>query len=569
MAQTPNQSPDGKAIEDPRLGTSRDKETELEKKLAEMQVKRVEEEAMSLAQKLGLPFSDLRSAPIDNDALVLLGEEEARKANIAVITRSGTNLTAAVLNPKDPETARVLGDLEKKGFKVNLIVTDPAALAKVLSRYKTAKPTEVFEIGAIEVKEETLDKFEEEIKDISDIKNKVTRISATEMLEVLIAGALRLEASDIHFEPEAQETRIRYRLDGVLNDVSAVDKDSYLKLLNRVKVLSKLKLNVHTAPQDGRFTIKEKKIDIEVRVSVLPSEFGETIVMRLLDPRSIKANLEDLGMREDILKTVKEQLEKATGAILTTGPTGSGKTTTLYAFIQHLNSAGTKIITIEDPIEYHIGGISQTQTDPKKGYTFANGLRAIVRQDPDIILVGEIRDKETADIALQAALTGHLVLSTIHTNNAAGTVPRLIDLGIQPQIIAPAVNMAMAQRLVRKLCLKCRYQDKPGPEILEQIKKALGPLKSKFKLPKLDGSLKLYFPGKCKECNETGYKGRTGVYEAFMITKEMERLILKSPAISDVEDLAVSQGMITMAQDAYLKLLEGVTSTEEIKRVLG
>lgn len=548
---------------------SQSKETELEKKLADIQVKRVEEEAISLAQKLGLPFSDLKSAPIDNDALVLLDEEVARKANIAVIIRSGTNITAAVLNPKEPETAKVLGNLEKKGFKVSLIVTGPAALANVFSRYKLAKAPEVFEIGAIEVKEETLEKFEEEIKDISDLKNKVTQISATEMLEILIAGALRLAASDIHFEPEAQETRIRYRLDGVLNDVSAVNTNSYTKVLNRIKVLSKLKLNIHTAPQDGRFTIKEKKVDIEVRVSILPSEFGETIVMRLLDPRSIKTNLEDLGMREDILKTVKEQLEKSTGAILTTGPTGSGKTTTLYAFLQHLNSAGTKIITIEDPIEYHIEGVSQTQTDPKKGYTFANGLRAIVRQDPDIILVGEIRDQETADIALQAALTGHLVLSTIHTNDAAGTIPRLIDLGIQPQIIAPAINMAMAQRLVRKLCLSCRHEDKPGPEILEQIKKALEPLKSKYKLPKLDSSLKVYFPGKCKECNETGYKGRIGVYEAFIITKEMERLILRSPAISDIEELAISQGMTTMTQDAYLKLLDGVTSVEEIKRILG
>ncbi len=548
---------------------SQSKETELEKKLVDIQAKRVEEDAMSLAQKLGLPFSDLKSAPIDNDALILIDEETARSSQMAPILKKETGLTIVAIDPENSETAKTLKALEQKGFKINIIVTSPAALEKVLARYKTSKAPDIFEIGAIEIKEETLKEYESQIKDLSDIKNKVTRISATEMLEILIAGGLRLEASDIHFEPEAQETRLRYRLDGVLNDVTAIDKDSYAKLLNRIKVLSKLKLNIHNTPQDGRFTIKEKSVDIEVRVSVLPSEFGETVVMRLLDPRTIKAKLEDLGMRGDLLKTVGEQLEKSTGAILTTGPTGSGKTTTLYAFIQHLNSAGTKIITIEDPIEYHITGISQTQVDSKKGYTFANGLRAIVRQDPDIILVGEIRDRETADIALQAALTGHLVLSTIHTNDAAGTIPRLIDLGIQPQIIAPAINMAMAQRLVRKLCQSCKFEDEIKPEVLEELKKQLGPISGNYKFPKLDGSLKVYFPGKCKECNETGYKGRVGVYEAFIITKEMERLILKTPAISDVRDLAVSQGMITMLQDAYMKLLEGVTSIEEIKRILG
>ena len=548
---------------------SQSKETELEKKLVDIQAKRVEEDAISLAKKLSLPFSDLKAAPIDVDALILIDEETARRSRMAPIIKSGVNLTVVTLDPENSETAKTLKELAKRGFKVSMIITSPAALEKVLARYKTAKAPETFEIGAIEVKEETLKEYESQIKDLSDIKNKVTKISATEMLEILIAGALRLEASDIHFEPEAQKTRLRYRLDGVLNDVTAIDKDSYTKLLNRIKVLSKIKLNIHNTPQDGRFTIKETTIDIEVRVSVLPSEFGETVVMRLLDPRTIKAKLEDLGMRDDLLKTVGEQLKRSTGSILTTGPTGSGKTTTLYAFIQHLNSSGTKIITIEDPIEYHITGISQTQVDSKKGYTFANGLRAIVRQDPDIILVGEIRDQETADIALQAALTGHLVLSTIHTNDAAGTIPRLIDLGIQPQIIAPAINMAMAQRLVRKLCQECKFEDKVRPEMLEELKKQLEPIKSKHKFPKLDGSLKVYFPGKCKKCNETGYKGRVGVYEAFVITKEMERLILKTPAISDIRDLAISQGMITMLQDAYLKLLEGVTSVEEIKRILG
>lgn len=543
------------------------RETELDKKLVEIQAKRIEDEALALAEKLGLPYSDLKSAPIDTEALMLIDEETARRCQMAPIVKSGVNITIVTLNPQNTDTAKALQELGAKGFKISIIITAPAALEKILARYQTAKAADVFDLGSIEISEERLKEYESQIKDISDLKNKVTQISATEMLEILIAGALQLSASDIHFEPEALETRIRYRLDGVLNDVTILENEAYSKLLNRIKILSKMKLNIHGAPQDGRFTIKEKNIDIEVRVSVLPSEYGETIVTRLLDPRSIKGKLEDLGMREDLLKLVKQQLEKSTGAILTTGPTGSGKTTSLYAFIQYLNSAGTKVITIEDPIEYHIEGISQTQVDAKKGYTFANGLRAIVRQDPDIILVGEIRDQETADIALQAALTGHLVLSTIHTNNSAGTIPRLIDLGIKPQIIAPAINMAMAQRLVRRLCPSCKIEGKVEPETLADIKKALDPIKDRFDF-KID-SAKIYFPGKCKECNETGYKGRIGVYEAFIITKEMEKLILKNPAISEVEELAISQGMTTMIQDAYMKLLEGMTSVEEIKRILG
>ena len=550
--------------------TPNKKETELEKKLSEIQLKRAEGDSIALAKKFNLPFSDLKSAPIDNDALTLIDENTARSSSLAIIYKSGNKLTVAITDPENSNTQKTLETLKAKGFIINPIVTSPSVLENILSRYKFTRSQELFEVGAIEIKEEELNKIQDEIKNIGDLKDKVTKISATVMLETLIAGALKIGASDIHFEPEVEKTRLRYRLDGVLNDVTSLDKPSYEKLLNRIKVLSKLKLNIHSSPQDGRFTIRQKTVDIEVRVSVLPSEFGETIVMRLLDPRTIKTKLEDLGMREDLLKIVREQLDRATGAILTTGPTGSGKTTSLYAFVQYLNSSGTKIITIEDPIEYHIKGISQTQVDTKKGYSFANGLRAVVRQDPDIILVGEIRDEETADIALQAALTGHLVLSTIHTNDSAGTIPRLIDLGIQPQIIAPAINMAMAQRLIRKLCPSCKIQDKVSPEALEKIQKALLPIKDRFKLPKLDSSLKISFQGKgCKDCNELGYKGRIGIYEAFVIGKEMERLILKSPAISDIQELAEKEGMVTMLQDAYLKLLSGITSIEEIGRILG
>ena len=550
--------------------TQNKKEVELEKKLSEIQIKRTEEDSIALAKKFNLPFSDLKSAPIDNDALIIIDEDTARSSGLAIIYKSGNKLTVAITDPENSNTQKTIEMLKNKGLVINPVVTSPSTLENILNRYKFAQLQELFEVGAIDIKEEELNKIQDEIKTIGDLKNKFTKISATEMLETLIAGALKIGASDIHIEPEIESIRLRYRFDGVLNDVTFLDKPSYEKVLSRIKVLSKLKLNIHSSPQDGRFTIRQKTVDIEVRVSILPSEFGETIVMRLLDPRTIKTKLEDLGMRDDLLKIVKEQLNRSTGAILTTGPTGSGKTTSLYAFAQHLNSSGTKIITIEDPIEYHVKGISQTQVDTKKGYSFANGLRAIVRQDPDVILVGEIRDEETADIALQAALTGHLVLSTIHTNDSAGTIPRLIDLGIQPQIIAPAINIAMAQRLIRKLCPSCKIKDRIEPKILKKIQQTLSPISSRFKLPKIDSSLEVYFPGKgCKECNELSYKGRVGVYEAFVISKEMEMLILKSPAISDVQESAEKQGMVTMLQDAYMKLLNGITSIEEVDRILG
>lgn len=544
------------------------KEEELEKKLTEISSKREEEEYESNAKDLGLPFARYGTIPIDTDALAIIDEKDARSAKIAILRRVGSKLTVGAIDPEAEETTKRLETLKKTGFSVDLIVVSPSSLEKIWERYKDVRKAEVFEVGAIEIKEEEIDSLQKQINDIGDLKKKVSQVSATKLLEILAAGALKIGASDIHFEPEAEKTRLRYRLDGLLNDVTFISKDDYLKLLNRIKVISKLKLNIHNAPQDGRFTIRQKSADIEVRVSVLPGEFGETVVMRLLDPRTIRQKLEELGMREDLLREVRSQLNKSTGAILTTGPTGSGKTTTLYAFTNYLNSPGTKIITIEDPIEYHIKGISQTQVDPSKGYSFANGLRAIVRQDPDIVLVGEIRDAETAEIALHAALTGHLVLSTIHTNNAAGTIPRLIDLGIKPQIIAPAISMAMAQRLVRKLCSHCKIAESVKTDDLKKIKQAIGALESKYKLPALNESLKIYYPGKCKECNETGYKGRIGVFEAFIMSREMEKLILKSPAISEIEELATKEGMVSMLQDAYLKLLDGITSLEEIERIL-
>jgi len=543
-------------------------ESELEKKLESIISEEQESAAAQEARRKGIPFSNLQAVPIDPEALAILEEPKAREASVAVVYKNGLALIVAVLDLENPATKAALETLQQKGFVVKTLLTTAEALERTWQRYQTIKTTELFEVGAIEINEVEFDRLYGLVNSLGDLKNQVTELPATQLLEILTAGALKMEASDIHFEPETDKVRLRYRLDGLLQDVTDLDPELYQRVLNRIKVLAKLKLNVHHTPQDGRFTIRQENLAIEVRVSILPSEYGETIVMRLLDPRTIRTKLEELGMRSDILKLVTDQIQKPNGALLTTGPTGSGKTTTLYAFVNSLNKPDTKIITIEDPIEYHIEGISQSQVDTSKDYTFANGLRSIVRQDPDIILIGEIRDFETAEIALNAALTGHLVLSTIHTNDAAGTIPRLIDLGVRPVTIAPAISMAMGQRLVRRLCEYCKTKGSLPPEELGKIKQELEPIRTRFNLSEINEKTEVNFPGGCGECNQLGYKGRIGIYEVFAVSKEMEKLIHTSPATSDIRDLAVKEGMVTMLQDAYMKLLEGITSIEEIHRIV-
>src|SRR3989338_7316681 len=547
----------------------RDLEKELDDKLSSIQVGKTEEAAQAVAQKVGLPYINLKAFPVDANSVLLVDEKDARLGQLVVISKTGQNLKIGVTDPTNPQTKTVLNKITAQGFSFGLVIVSPLDLEAGWQRYKEKKEKIIISPGVVELKDAELSDLQKQIKNIADLKERLSSIPITKVLNILIAGALKIKASDIHFEPEEKEIRLRYRLDGVLNDVVNFSPTGYPSILSRIKLLSGLKINIHDSPQDGRFTIRKEEIDIEVRVSILPGAYGENIVMRILDPRTIKQKLEDLGMREDVLIKIKKLLEKTTGAILTTGPTGSGKTTTLYAFVKHVNNPDVKIITGEDPIEYHIEGISQTQVDAGAGYTFASGLRSIVRQDPDVILVGEIRDVETAEIAMQAALTGHLVFSTLHTNSSAGTIPRLIDLGVRPVTLAPAINAAMAQRLVRRLCMVCRKKQTILAESLALLKKYLSDMSQKIKIPTFSESTELYYPDKCKECNFTGYHGRVGIYELFEIDDEMETLILKSPPISEVQSLAVKKGMVTLLQDGLLKVLDGITSIEEVVRVVG
>ena len=411
--------------------------------------------------------------------------------------------------------------------------------------------------------------IKDKVKNVSDFKEQIEKIlgqDTTKILSTILSGTMVLNASDIHIEPEKEKVKIRVRIDGILHDVMFIDFKIYDSLVSRIKLLSGTKLNITKKAQDGRFTVLVNQNETEIRTSILPSEYKESIVMRILSSEKL-IEIEKLGVREDILEQFKKEIKKPSGMIIITGPTGSGKTTTLYSILKKIQNPEIKIITIEDPIEYHLEGISQTQVNQDKGYDFLNGLKSIVRQDPDVILVGEIRDAETVKIAMQAALTGHLVLTTLHTNDTAGTIARLQSLGGKSINISPALNIVVAQRLVRKVCKECAKLSTPTKEEMQILKKELKSLEKRVKMPKINKDLKIARPQGCKSCNFTGYKGRVGIFEFFLKDNEMENIILNSPSVTDLRETARKKGMILMREDGLIKVLKGETTIEEINRV--
>jgi len=421
--------------------------------------------------------------------------------------------------------------------------------------------------GEVEISKEIIAEVQKKVNNIPTFKEFIESSldkNTTELLGIVLIGAINLNASDIHIEPEESKVQFRVRVDGMLHDVLEIDHKLYKALSSRIKLLSKLKLNVNDRPQDGRFSIVIAKDEIEIRTSVLPAEYGESIVLRILNPKSL-ISLEELGLRKDLLEMFNEEIEKPNGMVIVTGPTGSGKTTTLYAFLKKINKPEIKIITLEDPIEYHLDGISQTQVDTKKGYDFAKGLRSIMRQDPDAVLVGEIRDLETASTALQAALTGHLVFTTLHTNDAAGTIARLQALGEKAINISPAINLAIAQRLIRRVCQKCVVMEKPSEAELKLIKNVLKNVPKEL-YPDLD-KIKIARAKGCKACNDTGYLGRISIFEALRVDDEIEKFIPVSPSIVALRELAIKKGMILMRQDGFIKVAQGITTIEEVERI--
>ncbi|HEY4496435.1 MAG TPA: GspE/PulE family protein [Candidatus Paceibacterota bacterium] len=546
-------------------------EEKQKQKLDSMHHKEEEDLAQTLSNKYGVPYINLSGIAIATDALRLVDEQTARALKIAPFSLIGKKVAIGALSPNKDGIAQLLEKLKTDNFETELYIISNDSLERIWERYKDLSFAKRTEAGSLEISSEEINALAKELTTIKDtaalIKKTIDekqRLRVSHIMEIILAGALAAEASDIHIEPEESYIRMRFRLDGVLNDVLSFAHDTYNLFLSRIKLLSGLKLNIKNEAQDGRFSVKIGEVDIEIRTSLIPGNYGESIVLRVLNPKTIAVPFEELGMNQKLRDTIATELSKPNGMILTTGPTGSGKTTTLYAFLKKIHTPEVKIITIEDPIEYHLPGIVQTQTDDKE-YTFANGLRSALRQDPDVIMVGEIRDNETADIAINASLTGHLVFSTLHTNDAAGAYPRLIDLSVNPKIIGSAVTLTMAQRLVRRLCSVCKKKTSPKDINKEKIEKILKTFPPNETVPK---DLQTFEPVGCDKCNHTGYKGRIGVFEAIKTDETIEKLINENPSDREIRKLARSQGLLTMQQDGVIKVLLGVTSLNELTRVV-
>lgn len=539
------------------------------KKQAEIKIKEIEKKTNIKASSLGFDYINLFGFPISPEALILIPENIAQELKIVCFYYDGKNIRLGCLEPND-EIKALAEQLTKQYFSdVKIYIISANSLEYSLKEYKNIPKVRRNENG-VEISEESLKKFQAEISNYKSLNDKINAVNVSDIITLILATALKAEASDVHIEAEEDDVIIRMRLDGVLQEAARINSIKWKKIISRLKILARVKINIENKPQDGRYTIYLSQKEIDVRCSFLPTAYGESVVMRLLDSSAAFLELEKLGLRPEVTPLLKREITKPNGLILTTGPTGSGKTTTLYSIINKLNQPGTKIITLEDPIEYQLKGINQSQVDTKRGYSFSDGLRSVLRQDPNIVMVGEIRDLETAEISVQASLTGHLVLSTLHTNDAAGVIPRLIDIGVKPYFLVPSINAVIGQRLVRKLCPHCRLEHNLNVEEKERVDKILAVISPKSGL-NIPTSLPLiYKAGEgCKECNFTSYKGRLGIYEIFTMDDKIKQLTIdKAPAFKILQQ-AIENGMITMLQDGVLKALEGTTSLEEVYRVIG
>lgn len=514
-----------------------------------------------------MPYFNLHQFPLNPEMVSLIPKEAAATAKAIIFSEQKRKLKIGTTDPTTKELASLLRAMHDQEYTSELYLISESSLEDGLAAYQRARVAAPREKKIrIELTKEELSSFRKDIQNLQELETKIKTMPMTKVLDVIVAGAVQSDASDIHVEPEDKQTKLRYRIDGVLQDVAYLPKEAHQPIVSRIKLLSELKINVTAVPQDGRFTVTIGDRKLDVRTSILPSGYGETIVLRLLGIGAMSLNINDLGFAPRDYEKIKTEIDKPHGMILTTGPTGSGKTTSLYAFLNHVKTPEIKIITLENPIEYRLQGISQTQVEKDKGYDFATGLKSILRQDPDVVMVGEIRDLETAETALNAALTGHLVFSTLHTNDASGVIPRLIDMGVRPFIIAPAINAVIAQRLVRKLCPNCREEFKPDEKIMKQIHRMFDLPGSTVTLPTVD---KLFRPHRegCDTCHGTGYKGRIGIYELFKIDREMEKLVMSAATTAEIFEEAVKTGMTTMAQDGVYKALEGITDIDEVDRV--
>ena len=541
------------------------------KKMQEIKLREIEESTHSLAEAQGLGYLNLAGFPITPESLSLIPESEARELQAVCFYYDFENIRIASTDPHNPAVLAKLEELKQRFFTPNnaVYLVSQHSLDYAFKLYTLLPKISENKLG-LEINGDDLENFKREITDINSLEDKINKVNISEVMTLIVASALKLGSSDIHVETAEKSIAVRLRVDGVLQTAAQIEAKRWQRIISRLKILAGVKINVNDKPQDGRFTIFLSEAKIDVRVSFLPTSYGESVVMRILESTVTGLALDKLGMMPQVLATLQAEIAKPNGLILTTGPTGSGKTTTLYAILNQLNKPDTKIITLEDPVEYKLAGINQSQIDEKKDYSFAKGLRSILRQDPDIIMVGEIRDLETAEIAIQSSLTGHLVLSTLHTNDSAGVIPRLLDLGVKPFLLTPSINAIMAQRLVRKLCPQCRVEHKLTVSETEKLKKILAVISPKAQINIPSTLPTMYRAGSgCEACGQVGYKGRVGIYEIFTMNNELKQITTEAAPAFKILEKAIESGMITMLQDGVLKAMEGLTSLEEVYKVAG
>jgi type II secretory ATPase GspE/PulE/Tfp pilus assembly ATPase PilB-like protein len=533
----------------------------------EIELKDLEKVVARRAASLGMQYIDLSGFPVTAEALKSLTEKEARDNGIICFYFNQEQIRLGVVEPN--ATALNFAEEFAKRFEANCVIylISNSSYEHVMKLYATL-PIVKAVTKDINITDEELNRFEAGVNNLQGIQEAFKNVSISDVLTLMIATALKMSASDVHIEAEEAGVAVRYRIDGVLHDVATLPKHQWKQIISRIKILAALKINVTERPQDGRVTLHLSKDSLDLRVSTMPTMWGESVVMRILHSGTKGVTFDQLGIRGEAFDKLKKEIDRPNGMIITTGPTGSGKTTTLYGILRTINKPGVKIITLEDPIEIKMQGLNQSQVDPSRDYTFAKGLRSILRQDPDICMVGEIRDLETAEIAIQAALTGHLMLSTIHTNSAAGALPRLLSMGVKPFLLAPALNSIIGQRLVRRVCSNCMIEDTDNGEKFQRAMELLKKLPEAEKKNVNFDNIHFYKGKGCDVCSGLGYKGRIGLYEIFTLNKEIEEMIL-SGKLSEyaVQELAEKNGMVTTAQDGILKALEKITSLDEVFRV--
>ena len=519
------------------------------------------------SENLNIPLKEVSAEDVSLKLLELIPEESARYYKMIPLSQKDNLIEVGMVYPEDATAQEALKFLARQSkFSYQVFLIPPSTFENILKQYRTLTREVTRALGELE-EELKVERVERRPMKRSELERLVEEAPVTKIVAVMVRDAVEGKSSDIHVEPMREKSRVRYRIDGILHTSLILPARIHPAVIARIKILSNMQLDETRVPQDGRFSTKVGGKDVDFRVSTFPTTLGEKVAIRILDPMEGLKPVEELGLLGRNLRVVQEALGKAYGLILVTGPTGSGKTTTLYAMLSKLNKESVNILTLEDPVEYYVEGINQSQVRPEIDYDFARGMRHLVRQNPNIIMVGEIRDPETALMAMQASLTGHIVLSTLHTNNALGVIPRLVDMGVESYLIPSVLSVALAQRLVRLLCPNCRKKIAPPKEIediiLKEIEELPPIIKKDVKVPK---PLKIYAAEGCKKCLQKGLIGRTALFEVLQMTEQLANICLKEPTEAKIREEAIRQGMISMKQDGILKVLDGVTTIEEVLR---